>query len=275
MSTVTTTTLSILMKPDTNILDENNSNPDTSNTTREESPKKSRKKREKKESTLEKFGWDTSLSWSLPRFRKFMSDSNRAVTGILRGIYFNKDGDITSSLGLDSCGGVIVTVERGPRVEHILIITEFSVDWINNENFIKLIEPFTSTSKSSRFVLISPEAKSWGKSKVITGKEMMRNIMLPFSKDDIPINIVDIDSSNTAVEKKVTLKLKIRSNKHVRIPLRKEPITNSINKTELVSILANFNQSIVKIEEAFNSLQKSLDSMRETSVSMDSFIKNA
>jgi len=274
MTNVTTSALSILMKPDNSMQDENNLNPDTSNTTRDGVTKKSRKKREKKESRLEKLGWDTSLSWSLPRFRKFMNDSDRTVTGILRGIYFNKNGDITSSLGLDSCGGVIMTVERGPRVEHILIITEFSVDWIKNENFIKLIEPFTSTSKSSRLVLISQEAKSWGESKVVTGKEMFKSIVSPFSNDDIPINIVDINTPNTSIKRKIK-KLKIRPNKQCRKELTKEPIANSTNKDELVSILANFNKNIVKIEEAFNALQITLDSMRHTSVSMDSYIKNA
>ena len=139
--------------------------------------KKKRKKRVPKQSKLEQLGWDTSLSWSFPRFKKYISDPQRQAYSMQSIIHFKTNSESDKDSDTDySHDGFILTFGRGPRYDQLCIITKFNPTWITHPELQKLIGRFTSTPKSSRFVLISTEAKSWGKSKV-TAAKMLKTVL--------------------------------------------------------------------------------------------------
>ena len=237
-----------------------------------ETIKKIRKKRESKISALDKLGWDSSLSWSLPRFKKYMNNVDREIIGIKNGISFKSGSDECESLG-----GIVLTVQRGPRVEDILIITEFCLDWINNEDFISLIKPFTSTSKSSKFILISPYSKSWGKSKVAIGNKMLNKIIADHWDVSIPTTILDMESDIGEVvgvkklknQKKLYVSTVISTN--LNIPKAE---LCEVRCDQLKSILVNFSNSINKVVESFKNLKESLELVTNLGKDIEGYLGN-
>jgi hypothetical protein len=265
MSDMNSTTLSLLLESSEN---KDFIRPDIES----ETIKKPRKKREKKISELDKLGWDTSLSWSLPRFKKYMNDEERDIVSIKTGISFKN--------GSDSLGGIVLTVQRGPRVEDILIITEFSLDWINNVDFIRLIKPFTSTSKSSKFILISPYSKSWGKSKVAIGNKMLNKIIADHWDESIPVTVLDM---NPGIEvmvigedvKKLKIKKKLRVRTVISTTLNMpEAELCEVGSDELKSILVNFSDSINKVVESFKNLKDSLTLVTNLGKDIEAYLGN-
>ena len=256
---------------------------------------KQRKKRVPKQSKLEQLGWDTALSWSFPRFKKYIMDPQRNACSIQHIINFKtgKDCDTTGSHD-----GIILTFERGPRIEQLCIITKFSPNWITHPEFKKLIERFTSTSKSSRFVLISTEAKSWGKSKVAVAKEMLKTVLEPF-KDQFPVTkivsltpVEDITKPVTPTAQKIKIVPK-KAPKKQTIKKKKPPVLtintdiekvenvvtspsydSATKNSELKDFLINFNTQIDKVTNAFSGLQKSLEGLKEFGQEIDTLIGN-
>lgn len=264
--------------------------------------KKPRKKRVPKQSKLEQLGWDTSLSWSFPRFKKYINDPKRKACSMQAIIHFKTSNDADSDTS-GSHDGVILTFERGPRIDQLCIITKFSPTWIAHPEFQKLIERFTSTSKSSRFVLISTEAKSWGKSKVAVAKEMLKTVLVPFKEETYPatkiidLGPVDTPSNPTTpptqkikiVPKKAPKKRTIKKKNPLALTIdtRIEKVKNKVSSpsfdsetddwldaprgsrpqtiSELHSILVDFNTQIAKVNSAFTSLKKSVESVEKTS----------
>ena len=267
----------------------------TNNPTANSLEKKERKKRVSKQSKLEQLGWDTSLSWSFPRFKKYIKDPKRNACSIQEIINF-KTGNDSDTLG--SHDGVILTFERGPRYDQLCIITKFSPTWITHPEFQKLIERFTSTSKSSRFVLISAEAKSWGKSKVIAAQEMLNTVLEPFKEDFPSTKIVDLGPVDKLsipttpiaqkikiVPKKAPKKQTIKKKKPPALTINTDiekvenvvtsPSYDSATKnSELKDFLINFNTQIDKVTNAFSGLQKSLEGLKEFGQEIDTLIGN-
>ena len=256
--------------------------------------KKPRKKRETKKSKLEKLGWDTSLSWSFPRFKKYISDPQRKLCSVQDLISFK-----TNNEDSPTPDGMLVTFERGPRIEQLCIINRFSANWITHPEFQKLIQPFTSTSKSSRFVLIHTEAKSWGKAKVKSAQEMLKKHLLSFSEslEKKTLRVVDLAPKREAVpvpsnEETEPIKLKIRPKKSITPKRMKQKpnltIDTSVGKvtpaisspnhetaekySEISQILVNFSDEIKKVTAAFGQLQKSLEGLSGVSEQIDKLI---
>ena len=252
--------------------------------------KKPRKKRATKKSNLEELGWDTSLSWSFPRFKKYISDPQRKLCSIQDLISFKTNNEDSSTRD-----GMLVTFERGPRIEQLCIINRFSANWITHPEFQKLVQSFTSTSKSSRFVLIHTEAKSWGKAKVKSALEMLKKKLLPFTEslENKSLRVVDLAPKEKATpsnEETESIKLKIRPKKIITpkkrkpkltidtsVPKVKPPLTSPTHETaekysEIRSILVNFSDEIKKVTLAFGQLQKSLEGLSGVSEQIDNFI---
>lgn len=254
--------------------------------------KKPRKKRATKKSKLEELGWDTSLSWSFPRFKKYISDSQRKLCSVQDLICFKTNSE--DSLTRD---GILITFERGPRIEQLCIINRFSANWITHPEFLKLVQPFTSTSKSSRFVLIHTEAKSWGKAKVKSALEMLEKKLQPFSEslENKSLRVVDLAPKEKATspnDDKEPIKLKIRPKKSITpkrmtqkpnltidtsVPKVKTPLASPNHETtqkysEIRSILVNFSDEINKVTTAFGQLQKSLEGLSGVSEQIDNLM---
>ena len=250
--------------------------------------KKPRKKRATKKSKLEELGWDPSLSWSFPRFKKYISDSRRKLCSVQDLISFKTNNEYSSTRD-----GMLVTFERGPRIEQLCIINRFDANWITHPEFLKLIQSFTSTSKSSRFVLINTEAKSWGKAKVKSAQEMLKTLLQPFSEnlEKKSLRVVDLTpKEEDTTSSKEPVKLKIRSKKAIT-PKKQKPkltIDTSVGKvtpaisspnhetaqkySEIKSILVNFSDEIKKVTAAFGQLQKSLEGLSGISKQIDNFM---
>ena len=270
----------------------------TKDPTRNSLAKKQRKKRVPKQSKLEQLGWDTSLSWSFPRFKKYITDSKRNACSMQSIIHFKTSSESDKDSDTDySHDGIIMTFARGPRYDQLCIITKFNPTWITHPEFQKLIGRFTSTAKSSRFVLISTEAKSWGKSKVTAAKEMLNKVLEPFKAETYPATkIIDlgpvdkpsIPTTPTAQKIKIVPKKAPKKNPPaLTIDTNIEKVKNKVSSpsfdseaddwldaprgsrpqiiSELHSILVDFNTQIDKVNSAFTSLKKSMESVEKTS----------
>ena len=200
--------------------------------------------------------------------KKYFSDSLRKVCSVQSLLEFktNNEEKKVDDQEPKEIGGAILTVERGPRIEQLCIVTKFSSEWINHPEFKKLIEPFTSTPKSSRFILINTEAKSWGASKVDKGKALFNSIINPFLETPPTARVVDL---SPPVEEVKTEETKLRI-----VPKKKQPISinTNIEKVEneissprydtegtysdLKDLLSTFNDQIEKLNQNLKILKR-------------------
>ena len=264
--------------------------------------KKTRKKRTKKVSELEATGWNTSLSWSYPRVKKYFEDAERNACSIQKALYFKtKDGEMHIPDEYEGCGGVVVTMARGPRIEQLLILKHFEPAWLKTEMIQNLIAPFTNTAKSSRFILANTHAKSWGKAKVKSAMEMIDTKVAKVWEKNVTIQMIDMTPLNKPIEvpKESTISTAVVAEKHS--PLLKKrnktilEINTKVDRTlredksltdtplmggferlaelpqeesketdvRLDSILDNFCENLIKVQSAIQSLDKSLSSLVE------------
>lgn len=250
---------------------------------------KVRKKRQPKKSKLEELGWDSSLSWSYPRFKKYMNDKERSICSIQNLIYFSEDGD-TKTLDSRNYNGAIITTERGPRIEQLCVIIDFKPSWITHANFQNLISPFTITSKSSKFILINSAAKSWGKSKVTNAIELFNTLISP-KLEDSSYTKTTIDISTEKPVPKIKIKPKKKVKDELRINTNIEKAVNEVHSpppqdftgayatdtlsekySEITAILTNFSEQIKKVSSAFSSLQESLVGLNDVARDIDNLI---
>lgn len=265
---------------------------------------KTRKTRTKKVSELEATGWDTSLSWSFPRVKKYFGDETRNVCSIQKALYFKtKDGIMHIPDEYSGCSGVIVTMARGPRIEQLLILKHFEPTWLKTDMFLNLIAPFTNTAKSSRFILANTHAKSWGKAKVKSAIEMIDKKVAEVWEKNVTIHMIDMTPLNKPKEvpKESPISTEVVTEKHS--PLLKKrnkailEVNTKVDRTlredksltdtplmggfdrpikapkeeskemdlRLDSILENFCENLIKVQSAIQSLDKSLSSLVEDS----------
>lgn len=274
---------------------------------------KTRKKRTKKVSALEATGWDTSLSWSYPRVKKYFEDKTRNVCSIQKALYFKtKDGTMHIPDEYSGCGGVIVTMARGPRIEQLLILKHFEPAWLKTEMIQNLIAPFTNTAKSSRFILANTHAKSWGKAKVKSAIEMIDKKVTEVWENSVTIQMIDMTPLNKPKEvpnessistevvtekhspllkkrKKAMLKINtvVEKDSREEKSLTDTPLMGGFDRPtkaskeeskeidlRLDSILDNFCENIIKVQSAIKSLDKTLSSLVEDSKKLKKVTKS-
>ena len=262
--------------------------------------KKTRKKRTKKVSALEATGWNTSLSWSYPRVKKYFEDAERNACSIQKALYFKtKDGEMHIPDEYEGCGGVVVTMARGPRIEQLLILKHFEPAWLKTEMIQNLIAPFTNTAKSSRFILANTHAKSWGKAKVKSALEMIDTKVAKVWEKNVTIQMIDMTPLNKPVEvpKESAISTVVVTEKHSPLLKKRNKTILAVNTkvdrslredkaltdtpliggfdrptkapqeeskeidVRLDSILDNFCENLIKVQSAIQSLDKSLSSL--------------
>lgn len=129
--------------------------------------KKPRKKRTTKPNELEKYGFNPEMTWTFPRFKKYMEDSDRNLQN-----YTN-----VSISGLEVTAGFIMTFQKGVKEETILVLTCFDPTMMQSASFMSFINEFTNnTPKSSRLVILHTSAKAWGEKKVTQAVDILNTV---------------------------------------------------------------------------------------------------
>ena len=129
--------------------------------------KKPRKKRTTKPNQLEKYGFNPEMTWTFPRFKKYMEDSDRNLQN-----YTN-----VSISGLEVTAGFIMTFQKGVKEETILVLTCFDPTMMQSASFMSFINEFTNnTPKSSRLVILHTSAKAWGEKKVTQAVDILNTV---------------------------------------------------------------------------------------------------
>ena len=129
--------------------------------------KKPRKKRTTKPNELEKYGFNPEMTWTFPRFKKYMEDSDRNLQN-----YTN-----VSISGLEVTAGFIMTFQKGVKEETILVLTCFDPTMMQSASFMSFINEFTNnTPKSSRLVILHTSANAWGEKKVTQAVDILNTV---------------------------------------------------------------------------------------------------
>lgn len=157
--------------------------------------KKPRKKRTTKPNELEKYGFNPDMTWTFPRFKKYMEDSDRILQN-----YNN-----VSISNLEVTAGYIITFQKGVKEETILVLTCFDPTMMQSASFMSFINEFTNnTPKSSRLVILHTSAKAWGEKKVTQALGILTTLLNTHSPNDETRHI-DLNSGPTlSSEKELT-----------------------------------------------------------------------
>lgn len=137
--------------------------------------KKPRKKRTTKPNELEKYGFNSDMTWTFPRFKKYMEDSDRNLQN-----YTN-----VSISDLEVTAGHILTFQKGVKQETILVLSWFDPSMMQSASFMSFINEFTNnTPKSSRLVILHTSAKAWGEKKVTQAMDILSTVKQTMSAND-------------------------------------------------------------------------------------------
>lgn len=152
--------------------------------------KKPRKKRTTKPNELEKYGFDPELTWTFPRFKKFLDDKDRWAET-------HSELKISSD---SSTKGYIIDFKKGVKVEKVLVITDFSTEWMGSNTFRSFISTYTTkSSKTSRIAILHSSAKAWGEKKVSTAKDLLTSyLQTPQGPESSTSSL--IESTNISVD---------------------------------------------------------------------------
>ena len=155
--------------------------------------KKPRKKRTTKPNQLEKYGFNPEMTWTFPRFKKYMEDSDRNLQN-----YTN-----VSISGLEVTAGFIMTFQKGVKEETILVLTCFDPTMMQSASFMSFINEFTNnTPKSSRLVILHTSAKAWGEKKVTQAVDILNTVKQSQSANET--RHIELTSAPPSSEKELT-----------------------------------------------------------------------
>ena len=219
------------------------SNSDNDSVTSSTDVKKTRKKRTTKPNELEKYGFNPEMTWTFPRFKKYMEDVDRNLQT------YNTVQIVSDSV---QNAGYILTFQKGVKEETILVLTSFEPTMMKSPTFMAFINEFTNnTPKSSRLVILHTSAKAWGDKKVTQALEIVKGIVgAPATQgtESRKIHLND-GSAKEAMAVEVMSSFK----EATIVPVKAAPVPNT--KTGPIDLHAE----IAKVFEEYQSQREALD----------------
>jgi hypothetical protein len=154
----------------------------------EVAPLKKRKTRTAQPNKLQQYGFDPSLSWNLPRFKKFLK-----ARRLIRCENVELEGVIV---------GNILELQKGIITTKILFLgSKFNSELFANEYIRNFISCYSGhSSKGSRFVYAHSSSKSWGTKKVATANSLLKELIGEMEPSCFTLNIPSPLPSNFQIE---------------------------------------------------------------------------
>ena len=196
----------------------------------EVAPLKKRKTRTAQPNKLQQYGFDPSLSWTLPRFKKFLK-----ARQLIRCENVVLDGAIVGNI-LELQKGIITTkiLYLGSNFNSVLFANEYIC------NFISCYSGHSS--KGSRFIYAHTNSKSWGAKKVETANSLLKELIGDMEPSCFTLTIPSTLSNIKVEETQVTyqqldeltklIKEQLLKNKAEQIRLINEQYNNLIQALE-------------------------------------------
>lgn len=204
--------------------------------------KKSRKPRTTKPNELEKYGFNSELTWNFPKMKKYMDDTGRTCINITEITKSTKDNSHYEPCD-DEKIGIHVTFRKGVKEESILFITKFEPGWLSDVSFSNYLNSFAGkSSKSSRLVIIHSSAKAWGAKKVNEAMGKIKELEVASQLANQPTNTHVINFSGPTTTSSTTTVVE---------EIVSEPVQPITMKAKMASTPIDFNTEFARLTAEF------------------------